>query len=481
MKKFKVLPSIIMLAFCFLTLCTGIYCANVISIAINGDLSIIPADLSNSASVTLRSSSLVDATMTIDNNLVSQHTSVTNVKMRLGEIDEGKDVLNIELAIKNTGATQVGMFFSTANTVITPGVPAVEADILLTETISKDSDTLATLYFTSYTPLDSQETGIMKIKIYLTGIDNSSVLESFAYNLQVENYVSTTNYQTATGFVKVPYNEIVSIASSTFINKNNISILALPNTITTIDDGTAFDSAFGDVESLKGVNLQWVTKLGSYAFRGCRYLVSVALNQELTELPDYVFCNTTALESIDIPKTIVTIGASAFWCGALRELDLKEYTNLVSIGDAAFDSCPFKTVSFYGCSQLTTIGSSAFMLSDMISIDFTDCISLKTIEGEAFMFCSYLESIKIVSSVTTIDDGAFDACDALNMVIIESATIAKKYNEITYNIDGLLDNATYVYIKSGLAVGSYLSNTRNYSKTTISSGTYKGYVLYTKL
>ena len=481
MKKFKLLPSVIMLIICFLTLCTGVCCASVISVAINGNLSIIPADLSNSASVTLRSSSLVDATMTIDNNIVSQHTSVTNVKMRLGEVDEGKDVLNIELAIKNTGSTQVGMFFSTANTVITPGVPAVETDILLTETISRDSDTLATLYFTSYTPLDSQETGIMKIKIYLTGIDNSSVLESFAYNLQVENYVSTTNYQSATGFVKVPYNEIVNIASTTFANKNNISILALPNTVTTIDDGTAFDSVFGSVESLKGVNLQWVTKLGSYAFKECRYLVSVALNQGLTELPDGVFCNTSSLESIDIPKTIVTIGASAFWCGALRELDLREYTNLVSIGDGAFDACPFKTVSFYGCSQLTTIGAGAFMLCDMISVDFTDCISLKTIGGEAFMMCSYLQSIKIVSSVTTIDDGAFDSCDSLNTVVIESAAVAKKYDSISYNVDGLLDNATYVYIKSGLSVGPYLSNTRNYSRTTISSGTYSGYVLYTKL
>ena len=199
-----------------------------------------------------------------------------------------------------------------------------------------------------------------------------------------------------------------------------------------------------------------------------------------------VFSSTAELLSLRrmntrIPKTIVTIGASAFLCGALRELDLREYTNLVSIGDGAFDACPFKTVSFYGCSQLTTIGAGAFMVCDMISIDFTDCISLKTIGGEAFMMCSYLQSIKIVSSVTTIGDGAFDSCDSLNTVVIESAAVAKKYDSISYNVDGLLDNATYVYIKSGLSVGPYLSNTRNYSKTTISSGTYSGYVLYTKL
>ncbi len=435
MKNFKVLSSIIMLIICFLTLCTGIYCANVISVAINGDLSIIPADLSNSASITLRSSSIVDATMTINDVTAQEHTSITYAKMEFAE-DSIPDTSTIEvkISLKNISTEPVGAFFAYKSTTIASGSYATDSDIVVYDTIADSSTTLAKIYCTSYTAVASEETVVMKLKIKLIDTDMESVAKKIRYNLYVEEYVPTENYASATGLVKLPYDDITTITSSTFSSKSSITYVALPNTITGVGE-----YAFSDATNLKGIN---------------------------------------------IPKSIVSVEALAFMCCRnLTILDFSNCTKLTAISDNAFDVCEsLASVDFTGCTKLAEIGDEAFNYCiSLKSINFSGCTSLKTIGWCGFSDCVILESVTIVSSVTTIYEEAFDNCPSLNTVIIESPTIAKKYNSVTDTYDDyLLENATYVYVKSGLSVGSYLSNTRNYSKTIISSGTYTGYVLYTK-
>ena len=436
MKKFKLLPSVIMLIICFLTLCTGVYCASVISVAINGDLSIIPADLSNLASVTLRSSSLVDATMTINDVTSQEHTSITYAKMELAENSiPDTSTIEVEISLKNIGSEPVGAFFAHKSTTIASGSYATDSDIVVYDTITESSTTQAKIYCTSYTPVASQETVTMKLKIKLIDTDMASIAKKIRYNLYVEEYVPTENYASATGLVKLPYNDITTITSSTFsYNVTTLTYLALPNTITGVGE-----NSFPGATSLKGIN---------------------------------------------IPTSIVTIGDSAFsFCSSLIVLDFSNCINLRTFGYSVFDGCQnLISVDFTRCIKLTEVGYEAFnSCVNLISVDFTECTSLTTIVGGAFANCKMLESITILSSVTSIEEDAFENCSLLNTVIIDSATIAKKYKTVTDTYeDYLLENATYVYVKSGLSVGAYLSNTSNYSKTTISSGEYSGYVLYTK-
>ena len=136
---------------------------------------------------------------------------------------------------------------------------------------------------------------------------------------------------------------------------------------------------------------------------------------------------------------------------------------------------------------------------------FSDCSNLetvileegvKTIGESAFYNCSNLKSITIPTSVTKIDDYAFYSCtslteivipegvvelvggstfyDSTNLatVIIESPTIAG----LSESSSKLINYATTVYVKSGLTVGTYVTN----SFEKAASSDKAGYDMYTK-
>mgnify|MGYP001113435899 CR=1 FL=1 len=89
----------------------------------------------------------------------------------------------------------------------------------------------------------------------------------------------------------------------------------------------------------------------------------------------------------------------------------------------------------------------------------------------AFDF-STIKTIEITDNITSIGESAFWRCNNLTEVIIDSATIAG----LGSSDSCLLDNATKVYVKDGLTVGSYITG----SFTKAASSDREGYVLYTK-
>ena len=66
--------------------------------------------------------------------------------------------------------------------------------------------------------------------------------------------------------------------------------------------------------------------LGS-AFKGCQYLTSVTLNNNLTSIPHYAFHDCTSLQSITIPDSVTSIGQYAFYnCSRLESITFKDTT-----------------------------------------------------------------------------------------------------------------------------------------------------------
>lgn len=55
-----------------------------------------------------------------------------------------------------------------------------------------------------------------------------------------------------------------------------------------------------------------VTEINDGAFRNCRKLSSVELNEDVTRIGDNAFSACTALTSIDFPESLVSIGDYAF-------------------------------------------------------------------------------------------------------------------------------------------------------------------------
>ena len=140
------------------------------------------------------------------------------------------------------------------------------------------------------------------------------------------------------------------------------------------------------------VNLTSVTKISSYAFRGCSSLSSINIPDGVTSIGNGAFESCSSLTSINIPDSVTSIDSYTFRdCSSLVSISIPD--SVTSIGEYAF----------YNCSSLTNVKISN---------------SVKSIESSAFSGCSSLTSINIPDSVTSIGEYAFYGCTSLTSINI---------------------------------------------------------------
>ena len=179
-----------------------------------------------------------------------------------------------------------------------------------------------------------------------------------------------------------------------------------------------------------------VTKIGGYAFDGCKSLTSVVIPEGVTEIGWNAFCDCTSLTSVVIPEGVTEIGEWAFnGCESLTEIVIPE--GVTEIGWDAFQDCTSLTsvvipegvkkieaVTFGGCTSLTTVVIPEGV-AEIGGYAFSGCESLTEIvipEGvteigkEAFKGCKSLTEIVIPKSVKKIEKEAFKGCKSLEKV-----------------------------------------------------------------
>ncbi len=129
------------------------------------------------------------------------------------------------------------------------------------------------------------------------------------------------------------------------------------------------DHAFQNCNKLTGpIDLSGVTNMGEAAFYGCSRLQKVTLGEGLQTIPDNAF-NACGLTQIQIPKSVTSIGDSAFANNGFREQTngtLTLHEGLETIGTNAFYIQPNSTEATSGFQTLvipctvTDIGDGAF-------------------------------------------------------------------------------------------------------------------------
>ena len=185
-----------------------------------------------------------------------------------------------------------------------------------------------------------------------------------------------------------------------------------------IDEGiTAIGpEAFWECNAIETIEIpNTVQSIGMQAFVWCSSLKRVVIPEGVTSIGESTFWGCESLEELILPSTLKTIGPENFYrCDSLKQLVIPE--GVTSIGELAFWDC--------GGLEEITIPSTVTVLKEDV---FNGCENLHTvhlpdtlttIESGAFSYCSSLKSITIPDSVTFLGDTAFFLCKSLRNVVI---------------------------------------------------------------
>lgn len=221
---------------------------------------------------------------------------------------------------------------------------------------------------------------------------------------KMADYAATGQKAPWMGNVEVTeYNDKDQVIGTTVVENLGEEYLALAY----IADGT--DEKWGDrTERYSGV-----TNVGARAFKDCRYLTCMFLNDDITTIGDHAFYADEYLSAINMPRKLELIDKYAFYgCDTLTFVRARNCSRLKRIEDHAFYSCTM-LAELRLPEGLTYIGPWAFAWDRILGQEDTTLglpSSLQTISTGAFAFVNHHKNLNIPANVTRIGDYAF-MCD----------------------------------------------------------------------
>lgn len=221
---------------------------------------------------------------------------------------------------------------------------------------------------------------------------------------KMADYAATGQKAPWMGNVEVTeYNDKGQVLGTTVVENLGEEYLALAY----IADGTD-EEWDGRTERYSGV-----TNVGARAFKDCRYLTCMFLNDDITTISDSAFYKDEYLSAINMPRKLELIDKYAFYgCDTLTFVRARNCSRLKRIEDHAFYSCTM-LAELRLPEGLTYIGPWAFAWDRILGQEDTTLglpSSLQTISTGAFAFVNHHKNLNIPANVTSIGDYAF-MCD----------------------------------------------------------------------
>lgn len=221
---------------------------------------------------------------------------------------------------------------------------------------------------------------------------------------KMADYAATGQKAPWMGNVEVTeYNDKGQVIGTTVVENLGEEYLALAY----IADGTD-EEWDGRTERYSGV-----TNVGAYAFKDCRYLTCMFLNDDITTISERAFYKDEYLSAINMPRKLELIDKYAFYgCDTLTFVRAGACSRLRRIEDHAFYSCTM-LAELRLPNGLTYIGPWAFAWDRILGQEDTTLglpSSLQTIGTGAFAFVNHHKNLNIPANVTSIGDYAF-MCD----------------------------------------------------------------------
>lgn len=173
------------------------------------------------------------------------------------------------------------------------------------------------------------------------------------------------------------------------------------------------EGVYQNCENLESVTINGDRAIPNGLFSKCKNLKNVTIGEGITAVGDASFFNT-AVEKIILPSTVIVVRTEAFRdCRQLREVVLND--GLKTIAESAFK----RTENLSEISipdSVKHIGSGCFACSSIKNVKLPENNAFTAILWETFFGCENLETVKLPDSVNVIDEYAFSECTSLKNI-----------------------------------------------------------------
>lgn len=235
----------------------------------------------------------------------------------------------------------------------------------------------------------------------------------------------------------------ITIIPNELFRNSGITTVVIPFTVIQINYLAFHGSALENIEIPGSVKT-----IGTHVFQNCTQLKSLKFNEGIEGIGNYAFENCTALEGtrigggtyspISMPDSLKSIDQSAFSkCRSLVGISFGPSSHLETIGNNAFSECNNLSGKLEFGNELITVGVSAFEAAPITGLKFGT--SDATIGDAAFRRCSSLDSLDLGNGVVSIGVQAFHMCTALRGTV-NSGGVASSIS-IPDKMTGIKNNA----------------------------------------
>ena len=273
----------------------------------------------------------------------------------------------------------------------------------------------------SYTTIDGVKYGLMKDgQCVVIGDDGAKGDITFENEVEIDggkhtvtgvcgfgNYKEVTGHENGfsentniTGITFEEGSQIKWIGDHAFKNCSSLkTINNVPAGLTDINEW-CFESTALESVDLSKTN---VTIMKDGVFFNNTSLTSIKLPNKLENFWNYAFKGCTALNNIDMPSTVKGIYDSVFeGCTSLSNVTWNE--GCTTLGNHVFKNCPLAAVTFP--KTLGSIGEWAFEGTKLETVDLSNTKITSLPEG-CFYNCGQLSDVKLPKDLTDIGNNAF--------------------------------------------------------------------------
>lgn len=165
---------------------------------------------------------------------------------------------------------------------------------------------------------------------------------------------------------------LTKLGNYAFSHCNNITIIKIPNKVTTIPT-----QCFEECSNLETVYLHdSINTLGTYLFWNCKKLNNVHIPTAVTAIPGGCFIGCSSLENVELPPNLKTIDMKAFENTSVKHVVLPN--TVYHLSTDAYSNCK-QLESFTFGTEIQRIGGSSTNQSTTGTTPFAGCVRLSKI------------------------------------------------------------------------------------------------------